>query len=462
MAALIAVPAAFADDNAPTVDFHGYMRAGVGHFNKGGGQIRWKSDYVGRLGNENDTYGELELGSRVFKKGDTEFYIDSMVAVKSMGDNDYEATDRANDYFTNAKIDDSGHPINSYSAEDSEFALRQLNVQAKGIIPGNKDATLWAGKRFFQRHDIHIWDYYYWDVSGSGAGLENLQLGPGKLSLTWVRKAHDQVTKMEDGYTGASHYATECSGKDGSKQCVFVEKPDDYGNFNIYDIRYAGSYWDGGYLEFGVTAMDPDKSGAQEYKDGMAGFSTMYTAEATFSGSWGFNKTTIQYANHGWNLGSHNTWYGSYTDQTHNWFWRIINQGEVTVFSDKFHLMHAIRYDYQHYGLDRNWGTGENEKTFAAAIRPSYQITTYSRIMAEVGAYWTKHDGASNDNGQKYTLAYAIAPSASLWARPEIRLYVSYLHHSGKADGNSLQNNLYDNQYFDSGVNFGVQAEAWW
>ena len=92
MAALIAAPAAFADDNAPTVDFHGYMRAGVGHFNHGGSNSEFNKNNVGRLGNEADTYAELQLGSRVFKKGDTEFYVDSMIGAKSMGDNDYEGT----------------------------------------------------------------------------------------------------------------------------------------------------------------------------------------------------------------------------------------------------------------------------------------------------------------------------------------------------------------------------------
>ena len=141
MAALIAAPAAFADDNAPTFDFHGYMRAGVGHFSHGGRQIRWNESKVGRLGNEDDTYGELALGSRVFKKGDTEFTVNSRVAVKSAGDNDYEATDRT---FNN----ENGY--GSIGDEDAEFALRELNVMAKGIIPGKKDATLWAPFCFLQ------------------------------------------------------------------------------------------------------------------------------------------------------------------------------------------------------------------------------------------------------------------------------------------------------------------------
>ncbi|MDY6323086.1 MAG: carbohydrate porin [Succinivibrio sp.] len=468
MAALMAAPA-MADDNGPTVDFHGYMRGGVGHFSHGGSQTRWNAMNLGRLGNEEDVYGELELGSRVFKKDDVEFYVDSMVALKSMGDNDYEATDRANGYFRDSlgtlngdnKISDNDGNIvanNNYSSEDTEIAFRQLNVQVKGLIPTNKEATIWAGKRYYQRHDVHVWDLYYWDVSGSGAGVENLKVGPGQLSVAWVRKAHDQITKLEDG-TAQSYYTISSDGK-------VVKNDTDYGNVNIYDIRYAGSYWKGGWLEFGMTAMDPDKAHSDDvkYNNYVAGFSPMFTAEWTQSGDWGFNKLTLQYAKKGWNVGSHNTWYGTYAKMDNNKFWRVIDQGEVSFFTPKFHVMYAARYDYQDFGYDRGWGTGDGFKTYAVTVRPSYQVTQYTRIMAELGAYWTKYSGIANkdDQGQKYTLAYAIAPSASLWARPEIRFYVSYLHHSNSDDNGGIIDTLHDNLKWNSAVNFGIQAEAWW
>jgi len=38
---------------------------------------------------------------------------------------------------------------------------------------------LWAGKRFYQRKDIHIMDYYYLNNSGYGVGVENIDAGLG-------------------------------------------------------------------------------------------------------------------------------------------------------------------------------------------------------------------------------------------------------------------------------------------
>jgi maltoporin len=443
MAALMAAPA-MAEDNAPTVDFHGYMRAGVGHFSRGGSQTSFQEEKVGRLGNESDTYGEIELGSRVFKKDDVEFYVDSMVAMKSKGDNDYEGTDRSG----------TEQGFGNYNtSESAEFALRQLNVQVKGIIPGNKDAVIWAGKRYYQRHDVHLWDFYYWNVSGSGAGLENLKVGPGQLSVAWMRKAHDSITELEEG--GATHWdgGYEITTDDDGNQVIKkTQAKNTMGNVNLYDIRYAGSYWDGGYLEFGYTAMDPDKTDGAEYAKYVPGWSSMYTVEWTQSGAWGFNKATFQAGNHGFMANNHNFWYQSYSDNNEQNWWRIIDQGEVSFFDPNFHVMYAARYDHKNDG-------NKTKKTIAVTVRPSYQVTTYSKVMAEIGAFWDKNDGDGDEQGQKYTLAYALSPSASLWARPEVRFYVSYLH-SSNAD--SVSDQLYDGKSWNSGVNFGVQAEAWW
>ncbi len=68
LAAALITPSAFAATAAiPTVDFHGYLRAGVG-VSGDGSEAEWQKNKLGRLGNESDTYGELELGSEVYKK----------------------------------------------------------------------------------------------------------------------------------------------------------------------------------------------------------------------------------------------------------------------------------------------------------------------------------------------------------------------------------------------------------
>ena len=60
-----AVTAALASQAAFAVDFHGYMRSGVGVSDNGDMQTDVSKQKVGRLGNENDTYGEVQLGDEV-------------------------------------------------------------------------------------------------------------------------------------------------------------------------------------------------------------------------------------------------------------------------------------------------------------------------------------------------------------------------------------------------------------
>lgn len=62
-------------------------------------------------------------------------------------------------------------------------------MQGKNLIEWLPGSTIWAGKRFYQRHDVHMIDFYYWDISGPGAGLENIDVGFGKLSLAATRSS---------------------------------------------------------------------------------------------------------------------------------------------------------------------------------------------------------------------------------------------------------------------------------
>ncbi|WP_261928084.1 carbohydrate porin, partial [Vibrio aestuarianus] len=54
-------------------------------------------------------------------------------------------------------------------------------------------ATLWAGKRYYQRHNVDLADFYYWNISGAGAGVEGIQTEAGKLSVAWIRTDRDKV-----------------------------------------------------------------------------------------------------------------------------------------------------------------------------------------------------------------------------------------------------------------------------
>ncbi|WP_353620210.1 carbohydrate porin, partial [Thalassotalea sp. G20_0] len=139
--------------SAATVDFHGVVRSGVGLSAGGGDQEAFQAKGAAskfRLGNETETYGEIKLGSELFNNGEQSFYLDSNIAF---------SVDQAKDW------------------EEKSPAFREFNVQAKGVLGFAPEATLWAGKRYYKRQDVHLSDFYYWNVSGPGAGVENIDVG---------------------------------------------------------------------------------------------------------------------------------------------------------------------------------------------------------------------------------------------------------------------------------------------
>ena len=396
-----AVIMALGSASASAVDFHGYMRSGVGVSDNGSMQTLEKNK-VGRLGNEADTYSEVQLGQEVYNKGGKSFYVDSMFAMASNGSNDWEGT----------------------SDGDANFALRQFNVQAKGLFGG--DEVTWAGKRYYQRHDVHITDLYYWSVSGAGAGVEQIKAGPGQMAFAVVRSDSDV-------------------------------------NTNILDARYAGiPLWQDASLELGAdyalaNQTDEQEKASPDYKDGL-----MLTAEVTAGVLGGFNKTALQYFADSYATNPIFGGAGGWTSQdgANGDGFRIINHGVIPM-GAKWELGHQVLFA-QSSGVTLTDAKikDSDADVFSIVARPMYKWDDSMKTIFELGY---NHDtqtlkGASetSHDQQKYTIAQAWSAGAGFWARPEIRVFASYLKSDGAfaADSNGKKQ--------DDAMNFGVQAEAWW
>ncbi|MGU3845470.1 carbohydrate porin, partial [Vibrio diabolicus] len=120
-----------------------------------------------------------------------------------------------------------------------------------------------------------ISDFYYWNISGAGAGVEGIEAGPGKVSFAWVRNDRGDIADP---------------GNDGGDT-----------NVNTLDVRYAGlPLWDNGSLEMGLNyailnETDAAPNGTKDAKNGV-----MFTAELTQGLDAGFNKTVLQYGTEGY------------------------------------------------------------------------------------------------------------------------------------------------------------------
>ncbi|MCH9406038.1 maltoporin [Pantoea agglomerans] len=393
------------------IDFHGYLRGGVG-VSQDGGIEEYQKNKIGRLGNEADTYGEVELGSEVYKKDDVSFYVDTMVSMFSDGSNDNETT----------------------LGDDAQFGLRQLNLQIKGLVPGDKNAVIWGGKRYYQRHDLHIIDTKYWNISGSGAGIENYTLGPGAISFAWIRGDANDVDYRVDG--------------------------DNDVNINYLDLRYAGwKPWSGAWTEFGIDYAMPNTTKKQEEYGGLydAENGVMLTSEISQDMWGGYQKLVFQYANKGLAqnmISQGGGWYDMWNDTRDATGYRVISTGLLPI-TDKFSLNQVF-----------TWGSADDvtaqtsKSTLLSLVgRGQYQFTQYVRGIGEVGSFWQKDENKVGSDykqaGQKYTLALGLAAGPEFMSRPELRLFASYLNDS--EDGHSFQDNTSNNTW-----NFGVQVEAWW
>ncbi|MGL4206805.1 MAG: maltoporin LamB [Aeromonadaceae bacterium] len=411
LATSVAMALALTATSASAVNFTGYFRSGVG-VSKDGSIQEWQKTKVGRLGNESDTYTEIGLGQELYNKGGKSFYVDSMFSMNSDGSNDWEATGSSN---------------------DATFALRQFNVQSKGLISAAPEAMVWVGKRYYQRHDLHIIDVKYWNVSGAGAGIEGLQAGPGTLSAAWIRgDGNDVDSKLSNNDV----------------------------NINYLDLRYAGlKPWTGAWTEFGIDYAMPNPTDEQKQAGGNYNpkNGVMLTGELSQEMLGGYNKTVLQYANKGLAqnmISQGGGWYDIWSDASDAKGYRIINTGELPL-GEKAMFNHVLTYG----DVDSKDAYTDNSTLFSFVVRAQYQWTDVMKSVVEAGTFSQKDSYLSGSDykqgGQKYTVAQAWSAGPGFWARPEIRVYASYLK-DGEHD------NTFNGKQDNNTMNFGVQAEAWW
>ena len=441
LAAAFAMPAQA--DYTPNVNFSGYMRSGV--------QSQHISGYdvgtAGRLGAENDTYGEIGLGADLAKVDDTVWSVYTMLAVKSKVNGSTWQDNRAGE---DGKFGDDSGTNGTWS---SALAFRQFFVNVKGMFDWDKDANIWVGKRYYHREDIHVTDLYYHDISGTGAGIENLTAGPGKLSLAWLRHDFNNQKYINDfGGVLANNWMS----------------------YHSFDVQYDLPAWDGANLEFRATFTQPRKDDSNSEYFTKAYGSQVLMAELSQGYSLGWNKTVVKYT-HG-NVdqtggsklgfagayasadGKYSTW-GS-TGAKNAYRWQFYNFGE-THFTDNLGMFHVIAGTVAD-GYDHNLTNKDSDRAFQLIVRPYYKLTKMTRLVTELGMYTStdkKINGSKyNKQVQKYTLAYAITPDAgNFWSRPEIRFYGTYLHSNGAVDLSEWGKTNKTNTFI-----VGAQVEAWW
>lgn len=393
---LFAVSAAQAEG----LEYHGYTRIQAGGTSEGGNlqcfNGSWPIRAKYRLGNECDNYSEHSIGLGF---GDT-----NGVWAK---------------YKLTLALQDKGSEPDNTIGDSFNLLHRENYFEAGGFFgPGAmENAKVWAGKRFFNRHDIHMNDYYYWTNNGVGAGVEEISAGAAKLAFSYFQNnpnanaANDVVTKR---------YAVR-----------------------FYDISISDSV----KFEGEAVAIQGSTAGTAKTGSGQALF--LKVSQSGVLG--GFNHIALVLGKDAGGNGF-------------EWLPTYAGGGEAKASSWRLH-------DHLYFDLKGTNITGTATASYAQVkndgqdtltwmsfgVRPQYNFTKTFSIAAEAG-YDEGKNGASNPKLAKLTIAPQLALNAGTWARPVLRAFATYA--KWNKDAGTQANGVFGTK--TNGMTFGAQAEAWW
>jgi len=327
-------------------------------------------------------------------------------------------------------------------------------------LPQLGGVTIWAGNRYYRRNDVHIIDFYYWDVSGPGFGVEDIDLkGFGKLAFAVFQSPADYVALSQQENTPPPYH--------GAQAPFQIWRPD----IRVYDIPFFV-----GNLEVGLDLFINANNTRFVTVGGAQAVSPWLTVQHFWPGVLGgFNKLAVQYATGSAAVMNGFPQYGNTSDSKQ---FRIVEQLVVNPV-EKVSGMFTFAF----HDLKERYGgaTGDfnTAKLWTAGVRPVFLVNDYFRVAAELG--WQMVDvptsGEEGASGSRQLMKYTIAPTftfgSGFFARPELRLYVSYFDWNEAAQQRNVAGfnswGACDPAATTSpwgcdtnGLVFGAQMEAWW
>nr|WP_320131011.1 carbohydrate porin [uncultured Holophaga sp.] len=420
------------------VEIHGYTRAGVGASSKGGEQVTFYMAGTGdsptggpgyRLGNETDNYLELAVDVRAYDRDDTTFKLHFRPSFREY----YNARDASADAGGNADGSMAANP-------NQQVWIREAWGEATGIF-GNSvkafaNASIWAGRRFYMRQDLHIRDQWYWNNSGDGAGIENIDIGKGKLNYAFIQHDVGNVTWEPTG---------------NSSVWLPVATPSGKVTIISHDLRWTGLETNhNGSLTLGIqyNQANPRKD-AESSSNNNNGI--QFLAQHTQSGIWGGdNKIFATYGTGStfWN------WYNPETTTDNKW-WEVIDILSIQPVKT-FAMQACVIY------RDQKNADSSHQKWTSLGARPTYFLTKHFSVAAEVGADFFKFDSEPETRRLvKETLALQWQPQSTFWSRPSIRLFVTNAQWNSQANAwGTIGGGAFGTD--NHGMTYGAQVEAWW
>lgn len=434
------------------MDIHGYFRAGYGRDDEGGPQVAFQapgafSKY--RLGNEAENYGELAFGKNfylpgAFKLGESPNGVPgSTASAGGIGSSLASPENRGPVARVQAMLSVYNPYQDLLSSGGTEFGMPEAFASIGNVVASQPAMKFWAGSRYYRRHDIHISDFFFYNMSGSGGGVEDIQLPFGKLSAAWIG-------------AGASSGFSDLPQPDAENEAGFSKANWD---LRLHDVEVP---FGKGEIGLVISRADSGKDADGNTGPDATGFSVNFLhTRDKFLSEDGFNKISAQFG-----TGPARTFTsgfetitltnGVYIRPEERDSWRLRFTEHFTAeLSPAFSIGPALVYQLTDYG-----DLGGKVQWASAGLRPIWHFNKYISLALEAGVDWVKNDEAgTSDYLYKVTLAPQVSLGRRFMSRPVIRAFVTYGHWGDDFVG---QVGGFDYSDRNQGVTFGVQMEAWW
>lgn len=408
-------------------EFHGYARSGLlmndsGTGTQGGPYVTPAGSTggaVGRLGNEPDTYVEVNLEK------------------KQKLDNG--ATTRYK-----VMLADGQRSYNDWTADSSDLNVRQAFVELGTLPTFNgifKDSTLWAGKRFDRDNfDIHWLDSDVVFLAGTGGGIYDIK---------WTDNLKSNFSLYGRNYGEIENVNSDI------QSYIFTTN------------NYSGPFQ---WMVSGLRAKDNEaRQNSGETVNTHAADKGIHSMLAYHGDSFyglrdGTSKTALLYG-HG--LGAEVKSIGSDGNLTSSAdTWRLATYG-TTALSKNWSLAPAIlaqqSKDRYVSGDSYKWITfntrliQEITENFALAYEGSYQY-----MNLDPQGYKDYHKVSGGFYKLTFAPTFKAGDISNFFSRPEIRVFATYMDWSQDLDNYAKEDSFGKDGFAAGGQwNFGIQMETW-
>ena len=406
-------------------EFHGYFRSGYGLNSEGGSQVAFQApgaDAKYRLGNEAETYGEF-------------IFVNNWLNPEHNGDKAWLKTEVMIEANTADAASYANFPGNT---GNDQFRLREAFVRAGNILEFQPNAKFWAGERYYRRQHIEIDDFYPLDMSGYGAGAEDVNVGIGKLAVAFLAGARPDIVTQNGNY---------------AKSNIDVR---------LYDLKGPAGLW-AAWFDFATA-----KGGTAQNGSTLPAGTVFPTVNGYAFGlrhqrlEWhgGYHAFSIQYGK-----GAASNFSTSIEDPTP--FLKsserlLIAEHLLIQPNDRFAVMPIFIFQRKRDGQP---GHGFNDWA-SFGLRPEVFFTKYLSLAFEGGfdhtkGFITTQNGNTQFDGwlRKFTIAPQIGAGSKFFSRPVLRVFLTYANWSngfrGLVGGVPFEDRT-------SGLTYGVQTETWW